>query len=145
MTTFPRLAALAVVVRGDQVLLVRRRNEPDAGLWGFPGGHVELGETALHAAARELREEAGVVGQPIRYLTNIDVIVRDSDDQINFHFLLAAVICDYVSGEPVAADAVSEARWWDAADVIAGQVDCSEHVDSVVGMAISARKTKSTQ
>ncbi|MEP6266931.1 MAG: NUDIX hydrolase [Paracoccaceae bacterium] len=109
MKNFPRLAALAVVMKDDQFLLVKRRNEPDAGLWGFPGGHVELGETAMEAAARELREETGVIGRPLSYLTNVDVIVRDDADSIQFHFLLADVFCEYFSGTPTAEDDVSEA------------------------------------
>ncbi len=60
MTQFPRLGAIAVLVRDDRALLVQRGKMPDAGLWGFPGGHVEPGETALAAAVRELREETGV-------------------------------------------------------------------------------------
>ena len=48
----PRLGAIAVVLHQGKVLLVRRKNPPDAGLWGFPGGHVDAGETALDAAAR---------------------------------------------------------------------------------------------
>lgn len=140
MTRSPRLAALAVVIRNGRVLLVRRRNEPDAGLWGFPGGHVDLGETALEAAVRELREETGVIARPLRYLTNVDIIVRDSAGGITFHFLLAAVLCEYVSGEPAAADDVSDAGWRDVDNVIAGQVPCSEHVDAVVKMAAGAYK-----
>jgi len=135
MTQHPKLAALAVLLKADQVLLVKRRNEPDAGLWGFPGGHVELGETAMEAAARELCEETGVIGRPVRYLTNVDVIDRDRDGSIRFHFLLAAVLCDYRSGNPIAQDDVSDARWWDVADVLDGKVDCSQHVDLVVKMA----------
>jgi len=137
MTQHPKLAALAVLLKADQVLLVKRRNEPDAGLWGFPGGHVELGETAMEAAARELCEETGVIGRPVRYLTNVDVIDRDRDGSIRFHFLLAAVLCDYRSGNPIAQDDVSDARWWDVADVLDGKVDCSQHVDLVVKMATS--------
>jgi len=137
MTQHPKLAALAVLLKADQVLLVKRRNEPDAGLWGFPGGHVELGETAKEAAARELCEETGVIGRPVRYLTNVDVIDRDRDGSIRFHFLLAAVLCDYRSGNPIAQDDVSDARWWDVADVLDGKVDCSQHVDLVVKMATS--------
>ena len=85
VTEAPKVAALAVTVRADQVLLVKRKNEPDAGLWGFPGGHVELGETALFAAARELREETSVIGRPLQYLTNVDVIVRDECGFVTFH------------------------------------------------------------
>lgn len=135
MNTAPKLAALAVVIRGEEVLLVRRRNEPDAGLWGFPGGHVDLGETVMDAAARELREETGVLARPVRYLTNVDVILRDSDGAVRFHFLLAAVLCNYLSGEPLARDDVSEAGWRSVADVLAGHLACSRNVDDVLKAA----------
>ncbi|MCQ0093409.1 NUDIX domain-containing protein [Roseovarius sp. M141] len=135
VTNTPKLAALAVVMRENRVLLVKRKNEPDAGLWGFPGGHVDLGETALAAAARELREETGVVGRPTRYLTNIDVIIHDGCGGVRFHFLLAAVLCEYASGEPAAADDVSDAAWVPVSDVLQRQIACSEHVDDVIRTA----------
>ena len=135
VTEAPKVAALAVTVRADQVLLVKRKNEPDAGLWGFPGGHVELGETALFAAVRELREETSVIGRPLQYLTNVDVIVRDECGFITFHFLLAAVLCEYISGEPKADDDVSEAAWLPVDDILLGKLRCSEHVDDVIRLA----------
>lgn len=107
----PKLGAIAVVAHNGRLLLVKRKNEPNANTWGFPGGHVELGETALAAAARELCEETGVIAAPRRYITNIDAITHNPDGSVRFHYLLAAVLCDYVSGDPVAADDVSDARW----------------------------------
>ncbi len=139
MTKAPKVAALAVIVRADQVLLVRRKNEPDAGLWGFPGGHVDLGETALSAAARELKEETSVIGRPLRYLPNVDVIIRDGSGFVTFHFLLAAVLCEYFSGEPKANDDVSEAAWVPIDDVLSRKISCSEHVDEVIRMATSSQ------
>jgi 8-oxo-dGTP diphosphatase len=136
----PKLAALAVIVRTDQVLLVKRKNEPDAGLWGFPGGHVELGETALKAAVRELREETSVIGRPLHYLTNIDVIIKNKCGEIEFHFLLAAVLCEYLSGEPTAHDDVSETAWVPIKDVLLGQIASSKHVDDVIRMAKISQK-----
>ena len=44
-------------------LVIRARKNPDH--WIFPKGHIEPGETAEHAALRELREEAGVEGELI--------------------------------------------------------------------------------
>ncbi len=137
MPNHPKLAALAVLIRDDHVLLVKRRNEPDAGLWGFPGGHVDFGETAMDAASRELQEETGIIGRPLRYLTNVDVIVRDAENSIQFHFLLAVVMCDYVSGHPNAQDDVSDARWQPIEDVLTGNLECSEHVDDVIRVAMS--------
>lgn len=136
MTNHPKLAALAVLIRDDHVLLVKRRNEPDAGLWGFPGGHVDFGETAMDAASRELQEETGIIGRPLKYLTNVDVIVRDAENGIQFHFLLADVMCDYVSGHPRAHDDVSDAQWRKIEDVLSGKLECSEHVDDVTRIAM---------
>ena len=137
---FPRLAALAVTLDGAgksrRVLLVRRRNPPDAGLWGFPGGHVEPGETALDAAARELAEETGVIARPHAYLDNIDVIERGADGALRFHFLLAAVLCDYVSGQPVAADDALDAGWMPVAEVLSGQLPQSASVAVVLQKAL---------
>ena len=140
MTDCPRLAALAVVIWDGMVLLVKRRNEPGAGLWGFPGGHVDLGETAMDAAIRELREETTIIARPARYVTNVDVIEHDDKGAVRFHVLLAAVLCEYVSGAPVAQDDVSDARWWPVDDVLNGAVSCSRHVDSVAQLAVDLSK-----
>jgi ADP-ribose pyrophosphatase YjhB (NUDIX family) len=54
-----RLSVSAVVWSGDdqQELLLMRRS--DNGQWGLPGGYVELGESVVEAAAREVEEETG--------------------------------------------------------------------------------------
>lgn len=55
----PRPVAGVLPVRADgKVLLVRRAIEPRIGTWVFPGGYMDLGETAEEAGARETREEA---------------------------------------------------------------------------------------
>ena len=136
MPGFPRLAALAVTIRGGEVLLVRRRNPPDAGLWGFPGGHVELGETVLQAAARELAEETGVTATPRRYIENVDMIRHGADGRLEHHFLLAAVLCDYLAGEPAAADDAMEAGWYSIEYVLAGNLPLSDQVTAVLQRAL---------
>ncbi|SFS20352.1 NUDIX hydrolase [Yoonia litorea] len=113
----PKLGAIAVVAHEGQILLVKRKKEPNANTWGFPGGHVELGETALAAAARELLEETGIVARPEHYLTNLDVIHHDETGALRFHYLLAVVLCTYESGTPLAADDVSDAGWFDPARI----------------------------
>lgn len=111
MSVTPKLGAIAVVIHDGRALLVQRRNPPGAGLWGFPGGHVEPGETALKAAARELLEETGVTAEPQRYIDNFDVIVRNDRGELTHHFLLAATLCRYISGTPQAADDAMAAEW----------------------------------
>jgi 8-oxo-dGTP diphosphatase len=62
----PALAVDAVWIRSGKVLLVRRRNSPFRGCWALPGGFVELRETVEEALVRELREETGLIGRPVR-------------------------------------------------------------------------------
>ena len=54
------LTADTIVNVGDDVLLVRRKNEPFRGMWCFPGGFVEPDEKVLDGALRELQEETGI-------------------------------------------------------------------------------------
>lgn len=70
---FPRPAVTVdIAVVTDQlrarVLLIRRKHEPFAGLWAFPGGFVDEGETLEQAARRELQEETGLTVKKLTQL-----------------------------------------------------------------------------
>jgi 8-oxo-dGTP diphosphatase len=101
-----------VVVRGDAVLLVRRRNPPNAGTWGFPGGRIEPGELLADAVVRELREETGVEARFLRVLDATDSITGVPGAPGFHHFVLVAGLCEWRAGEPVAADDAMEAGWF---------------------------------
>ncbi|HEV2575384.1 NUDIX hydrolase [Methylocella sp. CPCC 101449] len=109
----PIPAVLAVVIRDNRVLLVRRANPPDVGLWGFPGGKIDLGETIEAAAVRELFEETSVRGEACDVVTAVDALDLDADRNIRHHYILVAVRCRWISGTPVAGDDALEAAWFD--------------------------------
>jgi ADP-ribose pyrophosphatase len=108
----PRSAVGAIVIRGDKVLLVKRGNPPAKGLWSIPGGCVELGETLQEAAEREIKEETGVTIRATKPVYTFDVIDRDDQGRIRFHYVIVDLLADYVSGRPNAGSDVSEARWF---------------------------------
>lgn len=56
----PEVAVGAVVLVGDRILLVQRKNPPNQGGWSFPGGRVERGEPLVEAVRREVLEETGL-------------------------------------------------------------------------------------
>lgn len=107
----PIAGVAAVIFRGDSVLLVRRGNEPSKGMWGLPGGVIELGETAEEAAVREVREETGLEVRPARFLTVFDSIVRDGLGGVRFHYVLMEYLCEATDGVIRASTDVSDAQW----------------------------------
>ena len=132
----PRVGVLAIARRGEKLLLVRRRNPPDAGKWGFPGGAQELGETVAEAAVRELREETGVEADPSGVLDVVDFIQRDEDGRVQFHYALIAVLLDWRFGEGVAADDAEELRWVTLAEIDALLASASERVGPIARKAL---------
>lgn len=110
----PGCAALAVLRRGAQLLLVRRANPPDAGLWGFPGGRMEWGETIAEAAVRELFEETGIPATAGTAFKVLDCLDRDGEGVLRHHYLMVAVLCHPrdPGAQAVAADDALEAAWF---------------------------------
>lgn len=132
----PIAAALAVVLRGERLLLVRRSHKPDAGRWGFPGGKIEPGETVIAAALRELDEETGVAADAVEVLTAVDVIRRERD--ILHHYVLIAVLCRWRNGEGAAASDAHELGWFDLAAIAA--LEKSADVERVARLALERAK-----
>ncbi|MFG1464766.1 NUDIX hydrolase [Xanthobacter sp. DSM 24535] len=133
----PGCGALAVVARGGRVLLVRRANPPDQGLWGFPGGRIEWGETVAEAAVRELLEETGVAARAGVSLCALDALDRSVDGDILHHYVLVAVLCHWRSGEGLAADDATEARWFDLDEIAAREDELSLRVLDVARQAMA--------
>ena len=117
----PIVAVLAVVLRGQQALIVQRAQQPNAGRWGFPGGVLELGETVAEGAMRELAEETGIVAKPAGILDVHDAITRDAEGRVQFHYLLIAVRGIWQSGEGEPADDAADCAWVTRADIVAGK------------------------
>ncbi len=114
----PIVAVLAVVLRGERALIVRRANPPNEGRWGFPGGVLELGETVAEGAMRELFEETAVTAEAADTLSVFDAIDRDREGRVRHHYTLIAVRGIWQSGEGVAGDDAAAVQWASRAEII---------------------------
>ncbi|RLF08857.1 MAG: hypothetical protein DRJ62_07785 [Thermoprotei archaeon] len=106
------LVGVGVLVRnGGKVLLVKRRFEPDKGLWALPGGLVKLGEKVRDAAVREIEEETGIKIRIKRLIDVVDKIVLDDSGSVKYHFVIVDFEGEPIDGELRADPEVEDARW----------------------------------
>ena len=106
------ISAGGVVVRGEQVVVIvpTRRGSDGTRVLALPKGHVDPGETAMQAAEREVREETGIVAEPVcelgesRYWYRRDG--RTIGKSVSFYLF------SYLSGDTEDHDdEVEEVRW----------------------------------
>jgi len=91
------VAACALIDADGRVLIAQRPDgKPMAGLWEFPGGKVEKGETPEQTLIRELHEELAVDTQ-VACLAPLTFASHDYD---NFHQLMPLYVCRRYSGIP---------------------------------------------
>jgi ADP-ribose pyrophosphatase YjhB (NUDIX family) len=107
----PQVGIGIVLLRGDDVLLIRRGKPPGLGQWSLPGGAQELGETAEACARRELFEETGLQAGPMRLVAHADSIHHDAAGRLQFHYTILDFGAHYVAGEAIAGDDVSAVAW----------------------------------
>lgn len=109
--TYPVIGVGAVIWRDDHVLLIQRGKPPREHEWSLPGGRQELGETVAEAARREAREETGLEVTVRDVVAVVDLIDRDADGRVQFHYTLIDVLAEWQSGEAVAADDAAAIAW----------------------------------
>jgi 8-oxo-dGTP diphosphatase len=100
-----RVGTGVIVVRDGKVLVGKRKGSHAAGLYSFPGGHLDFGETWVDCVLRELREECGEL---------MTVAVRNFDPQrreffvtndimpdYGKHYITIFIVADWLNGEPL--------------------------------------------
>lgn len=107
----PLVGVGAVIWRDDRVLLIRRGKPPRQDEWSLPGGRQELGETVAEAARREVVEETGLEVVVRDVIGVVDLIERDEDGRVRFHYTLIDVLAEWHTGEAQAGDDAAEVTW----------------------------------
>ncbi len=101
----------AVIIHNDQVLLIERGQEPLKGEWSLPGGALELGETLAEGIIREVREETGLIVEPLTIVEVFDRIARDEQSRVRYHYVLVDFLCRVTGGKLACASDAANARW----------------------------------
>lgn len=109
MTARPARAVSAAVFHGGRFLLVRRGRAPAKGLYAFPGGRVEPGETLVEAVRREVAEETGALLGRIDHIVDLDLASEADGSRIEF--VLSVHRAEYAGGEVQAGDDAEAVAW----------------------------------
>ncbi len=107
----PQLAVGAIIFKDDKVLLVLRGKSPAFKKWSIPGGSVRLGETLQAAAEREIKEETGLTIQARQPVYTFDVIERDANGRVRYHYVIVDLVADVISGQLKPGDDALDVRW----------------------------------
>jgi 8-oxo-dGTP diphosphatase len=127
----PLVGVGAIIIEGPRVVLVKRAHPPLQDQWSIPGGVLEVGELVREAAAREAREETGLVVEPRELLGVYDRVLRDAGQRVQYHYVLIDFLCRHVAGELQASGDAAEVGWFTSEELPA--LNLAEDTLEVIG------------
>ena len=120
------VAADAVVLDGEKILLIKRGKEPFEGKWALPGGFVDEGETVEAACVREVKEETGLDVHIKKLVGVFSEPGRDPRGTVGVAF-----ICEVTGGELKSGDDAKEAKWFSLGELPELAFDHAEIVEKI--------------
>ncbi len=102
--------ALILVNKKGEVLLTKRKFEPQKGYWDLPGGFVGLGETVEQSLRREIREELDIAIEDFTYFGSYTSIYPYKG--IDYQTLCHTYVANYQGDKITVGDDVDEHRFF---------------------------------
>lgn len=101
-----KVVAGCVIRKDDKILMVQEKKKKVYGLWNFPAGRVDEGESIVEAAKREVLEETGFV---VEVGEQVGMYHSGMDDPVVHHFY-----AEIISGElQFQEEELIDAQWFD--------------------------------
>ncbi len=107
------MTADIIVEKENEIVLIKRKNEPYKGYWEMPGGFVEENETVEETALREVTEETSLKVKLKEILGVYSDVKRDPRGRVT----TVVFITEAVGGKLKADTDAEDARWFDVNDV----------------------------
>jgi len=107
----PVVSVAAIAIKDKKILLAKRAAPPGQGLWSMPGGVVELGETLKDALKREFKEETGLECEVKKLFDVYEVIIKDENGKIVYHYVILDYLVDVKGGVLSPASDALDAKW----------------------------------
>ena len=107
----PILGVGAIILQGDEILLVQRGKQPLQDHWSLPGGAVETGELLKNAIAREVLEETGLTIEVGEMAEIFERLMPGPNGAVEYHYVLLDYLCRVVSGTLQAGDDSCAVAW----------------------------------
>ena len=107
----------AFVRQDKSILLVKRKNPPDEGLWALPGGKVNFGEPLKRAVEREVKEETGLEVRAVKPIYVFEIFQGNLQEGKGEHFVIIDFLTEYLGGRLSAADDALAAAWIEEEDL----------------------------
>jgi len=108
----PKVAVAALIEKDQKILLVRRANNPQRGLWTLPAGFVDAGEDPRVALQRECMEEIGMDAK----VTQLFDVIFGQEHEHGAHILIVYYV-ELLSGDLKAADDVDRVAFFSYDDL----------------------------
>lgn len=102
----PKVAVVVVIFRDEQILMIKRAQDPKKGFWALPAGFVDAGEDPQDAARREALEETGLIVQIDRLMD-----VFHTPDDGGMADIVIAYAASIIGGTLHADDDAEAAEW----------------------------------
>lgn len=122
-----------IIIRGGKMIIGKRKGSHAAGVYAFPGGHMEFGESIEDCVMRETREECGVeMKVRVRKFGLNDYLFVTNDIMTPYlkHYITIFVAADCLEGEPINAEPHKNEKWeWLSLDdllTLAKNGECAE-------------------
>ena len=96
----------AIILKGNKILLIKRRNNPSKGMWALPGGYVDFDETIEYACKREVKEETGLSVKKLRLFGVYSDPNKNPRQTVTITYIASC------TGHVKVEDDAADARWF---------------------------------